>query len=164
MHVLQRLGASRMSYKCVYFYTCIKIYSFYTSFIRVCLPKLGIRLYLYKHLYKYKLAYIEKKSHFFHATFEHSTSSYYPEARPHFFSYTFEHLAISNQCCFLLSWSTNSLFFIHVRALGNQPMLVQTRQRVKYPCLFVLLIHASNFNLEKWLHATAHIYCSILIM
>ena len=80
----------------VYFYTRIKIYSFYTSFIRVCLPKLGTRLYLYKHLYKYKL---EKKSHFF--------------------------------AC-------------DIRALGNQPMLVQTRQRVKYLCLFVLLVHASN--------------------
>jgi hypothetical protein len=55
------MGASRNSYKPVYFYTCIKIYSFYTSFIRVCLPKLSTRLYLYKCLYLYNLVYFFKK-------------------------------------------------------------------------------------------------------
>jgi hypothetical protein len=38
----------------------------------------------------------------------------------------------------------SQFFACDVRALGNQPMLVRTRQRVKYLCLFVLLVHASN--------------------
>jgi len=67
------MGASRKSYKAVYFYTRIKIYSFYTSFIRVCLPKVVTRLYLYKCLYLYKLVYFEKKIlTFLRATFEQS--------------------------------------------------------------------------------------------
>ena len=61
------MGASRKSYKAVYFYTRIKIYSFFTTFIRVCLPKVVTRLYLYK------LVYFQKKIlTFLRATFEQS--------------------------------------------------------------------------------------------
>ena len=35
-------------------------------------------------------------------------------------------------------------FFVCVRTLGNQPMLVKMRKRVLYFCLFVVLVHASN--------------------
>ena len=87
---------------------------------------------------------LKKNLTFFRGTFEHSTSSYYLEARPHFFSCDFR--ALGNQRSVLLfAFPKHELtFFIHVRALGNQPMLVQTRLRVKYLCLFVLLVHASN--------------------
>jgi hypothetical protein len=32
----------------------------------------------------------------------------------------------------------------HHDKLGNHPMLVKTRKRVKYLCLFIFVIHASN--------------------
>ncbi len=45
----------------------------------------------------------------------------------------------------LVYFEKKSHFFAcDVQALGNQPMLVQTWHRVKYLCLFILLVHASN--------------------
>jgi hypothetical protein len=47
-------------------------------------------------------------------------------------------------CIILYILKKSHFFACNVRALGNQAMLVRTRQRVKYLCLFVLLVHASN--------------------
>jgi hypothetical protein len=161
------VGASRNSYKPLYFYTRIKIYSFYTSFIRVCLPKLGTRLYLHKHLYKYKL---EKKSHFFVCDIRalgnqptlvqtrqrvkylclfvllvHASNSVRNRTKLHRCALLSPHESPWAKLFHFGDASLESHFFAcDIRALGNQPMLVQTWQRVKYLCLFVLLVHASN--------------------